>query len=148
MLYLLEIVVSPRSLNRSGSIPPDGACIVICARSGEADQIGRCLSHLEAGCLLEYEQVSDLVRNVPAGEVDLVVLAADMSPMVLRRTLKWIKGQWRRCMCVVVSKGTCRGLEIAARECGALYLDGPVRPKQWDGVLCGLKQLREAKLTS
>lgn len=141
--------MSPRSLNRSGSVPSAGGVyIVICAHSDEAEQIGRCLSHLDGGCLLAYERVTDMVRNFPAGDVDLVILATDMAPRVLRKTLKWIKGRWRRCICVVVSSDTCMVTEMAARQYGALYLDGPVYPEQWDGVLCGVKQLRDAKLTS
>jgi hypothetical protein len=141
--------MSPRSLNRSGSVPSDGGtCIVVCTRSDEADQIGRRLSHLDGGCLFAYEHVTDMVRNVPAGDVDLVVLAIAAGPKGLRRTLEWIKGRWRRCMCVVVSSNTSRVTEMAAREYGALYLGGPVHPEQWDGVLCGVKQMREAKLTS
>ena len=141
--------MSPRSLDRSGPFPSaGGACIVICAHSNEAEQIGRFFSHLDGGCLLAYERVIDMVGNVPAGDVDLVILATDVGPRVLRRTLQWIRGRWRRCLCVVVNNDTCKVTEMAAREYGALYLDGPISSGQWNGVLCGVKQLREAKLTS
>ncbi len=143
--------MSPRSLNRSGSVPSDGGtCIVVCARSDESEQISRRLSRLDGGCLLAYERVTDMVRNVPAGDVDLIVLAINAGPTALRKTLRWIKGRWRGCICIVVGSDTSisRVTEMAAREYGALYLDGPVYPEQWDGVLCGLKQLREAKLTT
>ena len=140
--------MSPRSLNRSGYVPSDGGvCIVICARSDEADQIGQRLSHLDSGCLLAYERIRDMVRNAPVGDVDLVVLATDTGPRTLRKTLLWIKRRWRGCVCVVVSNNTRRVTEMAAREHGALYLHGPVYPEQWDGVLRGVEQLREAKLT-
>ena len=143
------VIVSPRSLNRSGSVPSGGgACIVVCSRSDEAEQISRRLSRLDGGCVLAYERVADMVGNIPTGDVDLVVLATDAGPRGLERTLRWSRGRWRGCICVVVSRKTCRITEVAARRHGALYLDGPVYPEQWDGVLCGVKQVREAKLTS
>ena len=113
-----------------------GACIVmVCASMSEADEVGRQLAELDVGRLVIYRRAVDLLHNVPAGKVVLVILASRDNPAMLARTLRWLRRRWSRCPVAVVGDGGCNDFEMAAREGGANYLVRPVSSQQWSALL-------------
>jgi len=124
-------------------------CIVMaCADIDEADQVSRQLQQLDSGYLVTYRRAADLVRNAPAGQVALVILATKDSPKTVSRTLKWLRHRWSRCPITVVGDLGSGELELAARKEAALYLARPVGSEQWKALLThalGQGRLRQAE---
>lgn len=113
-----------------------GLCIiVVCTDMSEADQMGRALSEVNSGCLVTYRRAEDLMSNAPAGEVALVILANESSPVRLDRTLRWLRRRWPRCPLAVVGDRGGGEREMAARSSGAMYLTRPVAAEEWSALL-------------
>jgi hypothetical protein len=112
-----------------------------CSDMQEADQVGRCLSELDTGCLITYLKAEDLLLNAPTGVVALVILATDDSVGILQRTLAWLRQRWPRCPIIVIGEAGCGQRERTAREGGAIFLTRPVAPEQWSAVLSHAFQL-------
>ena len=111
-------------------------CILMaCADMSEADQVGQLLSEMNTGCLVTYRQAGDMMLNVPADKVALVILATDEAPAALGRTLKWLRHRWPGCPITVVGDSGANEYEMAARAGGALYLTRPVVPQNWTDIL-------------
>jgi len=106
-----------------------------CSDMQEADQVSRCLSELNTGCLVTYLQAEDLMLNAPGGKVALLILATNDSPAMLRQTLRWLRNRWSGCPITVVSDVGSGEHEMAAREGGALFLVRPVADRQWSAIL-------------
>lgn len=127
-----------------------GVCVVMaCSDNSEADQVGRCLSELNTGCLVSYLKAEDLLANGPAGPVALVILATRDPAETVRRSLRWLKNRWPHCPVTVVGDGGSGEYEMAAREGGAIYLTRPVRVEEWRAILCHAVQAaarRQARL--
>lgn len=97
----------------------------------EANQVSRLLEGLEAGCLVTYRRVEDLLLNSPRGKVALVILASESSPENVGKALRLIRRNWWTAGLAVVGGPEDRQLEIAARECGASYFARPVQEAEW-----------------
>jgi hypothetical protein len=108
---------------------------MVCADTHEADQVGRQLSELNQGCLITYRRSEDLMYNAPTNKVALVVLAANETPAMIGRMLKWLRNRWPRCSVTVVGDEGCGEYEMTAREGGAFYLTRPVAQEQWSSLL-------------
>lgn len=122
----------------SGAVRPasHALCIVmVCADLSEADQVSRQLSELNTGCLVTYRRVEDLTLNAPTGKVALVILSAQDDPVVMARTLRWLRHRWPRCSVTVVGDAGSTEQELVAREGGAYFLARPVVPEQWAALL-------------
>ena len=101
----------------------------------EADQIGRQLLKLNSGCLVTYLRLEELMFLSPAGKVALVILAANDTPTMTRRTLSWLRHRWPGCPITVVADAGGGEQEVAAREGGANFLTRPVPMDQWREIL-------------
>ncbi len=101
----------------------------------EADQVGRLLSQVDSGCLVTYRKSSDILHNMPSGNVALIILASDDSPAALTDMLRWLGRRWPRCPLTVVGNEGAGYHERAARIGGALYLTRPVAPQDWTAIL-------------
>lgn len=113
-----------------------GLCVLmVCTDMSEADQVGRALSEVNSGCLVTYRRAEDLMSNAPAGEVALVILANESTPVRLDRTLRWLRRRWPRCPLAVVGDQGGGEREIAARSSGAMYLTRPVAAEEWSALL-------------
>lgn len=112
---------------------PGGRMYVVmaCDDMSEADQVGRQLLELNMGCLVTYQRCDDILRNAPAGQVVLAILATRDEPLQLRRTLAWLRRRWPRCPVAVVGDTGCGDHEMAARESGANFLTRPVVSQEW-----------------
>jgi len=111
-------------------------CVVmICTDMSEADQIGRQLLKLNSGCLVTYLRLEELMFLSPAGKVALVILAANDTPTMTRRTLSWLRHRWPGCPITVVADAGGGEQEVAAREGGANFLTRPVPMDQWREIL-------------
>ena len=109
--------------------------VMVCADMGEAELVSRQLSEVNTGCLVTYRRVEDMRSNVPAGKVALVILATEDEPVVMNRTLRWLRQRWPRCAITVVGDTGCGVEELVAREGGASYMTRPISPEQWLAVL-------------
>ena len=111
-------------------------CVVMtCDDMSEADQVGRQLTQLNTGCLVTYRRGEDLLRNAPAGQVALAILATQDDPLKMRRILLWLRRRWPRCPVTVVGNTGCGDDEMAARESAANFLTRPVTAQQWSSLL-------------
>lgn len=109
--------------------------IMVCTDASEADQVGQQLSQMNAGYLVTYRRVQDLMHNAPAGTVALIILSTQDEPVVTGRTLQWLRNRWPRCPITVVGAIGGSDQEMAAREGGACYLTRPVDGEQWRAIL-------------
>lgn len=134
----------PRSLNKSAFVPTDkGLCAVIVGgNTGEAEQISNCLAKLRAGRILVFRHAIDLIHSVPAGRLDLFVLAEAYSPKSTNELLRWINRNWSRCQIAVVGEHGNIELEQVVRANGGWFFIRPVMPEQWNAVLKGMVQIR------
>lgn len=126
-----------REYGASALRPAAGSmCVVMaCSDMREADQVGRCLSELNTGCLVTYMKAEDILRSAPRGRVALMILAARDSAQGLRKTLRWLRNRWPGCPLTVVGDAGGGEYELAARQGGAMFLARPVRSEDWMAVL-------------
>jgi len=119
-----------------------GLCILMaCTDMREADQVGRQLLEVNSSCLVTYRRAEDFMRNAPSGRVALVILATSDTPVVLGRTLRWLRHRWPRCPVTVVGDVGEGEHELAARKGGAYYLARPVSDEQWASILSHVLEL-------
>ena len=115
-----------RLTNRVPGTARSDACIVMVCGRDEADQVRRQLADYDAGCLITYKRVEDLVLNAPSGKVALVILAARQDAATTKRTLKWLRHRWPDCSVAVVGDPDAADDERIARQGGAMYVARPV----------------------
>jgi hypothetical protein len=117
-------------------------------QQSEVDGIGRCLTRVDAGRVFAFQQSKDVQANIPAGDVDLVVLTASRSLDAVERMLRWIRHRWPKSLILVLGEDGSDLLERKARQNGALFMPRPISDKLWKSVLDGAIQLRRAKFSS
>lgn len=111
-------------------------CIVMaCTDMSEAELVSRQLLQLNNGCLVTYRRAEDMLFNAPTGKVALIILATADAPVIVGRTLKWLRRRWPRCPITVVGDAGGGELEMTARKGAACYLTRPVNAEQWTALL-------------
>ncbi len=111
-------------------------CIVMaCTDAAEAAMVGRQLAELNSACLVTYRRSEDMLYNLPTGKVALFIIATADTPVVISRTLRWLRRRWPRCQVLVVGDTGSGDYELAARQGGACYLTRPVDTHDWTSIL-------------
>lgn len=122
--------------NTGVSVRRERLCIVMaCDDAAEAAHAGQALSKVNSGLLVAYRMAGEIMLNLPAGQVVLVILAGPDDPQTVERTLKWMRHRWSHCPLAVIGSGGNRTLEMAARRGGASYLVRPVSEQTWEAMI-------------
>ncbi|MBT3279812.1 MAG: hypothetical protein HN909_08020 [Phycisphaerales bacterium] len=100
------------------------------------------LSTQQGVSLLAYDTPCDMLANIPARAMNLLVIHSPEDLVELSRTLRWAKRNHPRCVLAVVSDEPAA--ELDARQHGAMYFQGDVDPWQWTGLLESAQQLQHS----
>lgn len=84
------------------------------------------------GLVVSYRTLADARLGCPAGQVQAVVLACEMTCDGVGKALEWVRQRWPRCSSVVIGDAGDAQREIAARSGGAMYFAKPVERAQWN----------------
>jgi hypothetical protein len=97
---------------------------------------------LQDGRVLEFESFANLISCVPAGELDLLVLAAQHNAAETGEMLRWAYRNWPGCRALVICQESDIELERVVRQNGGLFFISPVSPSQWHAVLQNVLHMR------
>lgn len=133
---------SRRNLTREAG--PSGLYVVVCSDEIAVGQIAECLSEKGDGKILSFSTSTDLTRNLPVFNVNLLVIAGEHSEEELHRILAWSRRFWPDGVKVVVGEPGDFQKEIVTRKHAAFYLTKPTSKSDWDGVLEGVTQTMQS----
>lgn len=92
--------------------------------------------------VLAFDTPREMLMNVPARPINLLVIHSSDSVVELSNTLRWAKRNLPHCVVAVVSDEPAT--ELDARQHGALFFGSDVQPWQWTGLLESAQQLAAA----
>lgn len=120
-------------------------CIAMSStEASEEDQVGHALLQHNTGVLITYRRALDLLQNVPAGVLAMVILAAREPAADVRVALEWLRRRRHDCPVTVVADSGGGAEEIVARVGGAIFMTRPVGAAQWSALVAGaIARLRQ-----